>query len=180
MGKTANERLLQARRMREKESARLDAEWVAANPQAAAIRAAAVTSRVDVMAPRRRHGQTLVCGWCAGPVALRPTGRPRKWCSDSCRQRAWATNRAAVSGDTPVRVVDRQIEVEVPIRVPETKLVEITIQPSGAQWPDVLRTLATQVDGAGRHPLYDKDLDAVTQAANELIDALSRRLRRRR
>ena len=43
---------------------------------------------------RRRPGQVLLCGWCACQITLRATGRTPKWCSDTCRHRAWETSRA--------------------------------------------------------------------------------------
>lgn len=38
-------------------------------------------------------------------------GRTPKWCSQSCRTRAWAARRAVKAGDAEVRIVDRPIEV---------------------------------------------------------------------
>jgi hypothetical protein len=30
-----------------------------------------------------------VCGRCGGAIAAKPTGRPRRYCSDACRQAAY-------------------------------------------------------------------------------------------
>lgn len=41
--------------------------------------------------PRRIPGQTILCGWCGSPIAVRTTGRVPKWCSAVCRHRAWSS-----------------------------------------------------------------------------------------
>ena len=63
----------------------------------------------DLASGRRIAGQSVACGWCGTPVVLRATGRMPKWCSPSCRQRAWEQTRAAASGNAAVTVVDRYI-----------------------------------------------------------------------
>ena len=55
----------------------------------------------------RRPGQTLACGWCGSPILLPARGRTPKWCSSSCRHRAWELTRAAASGHAAIQVVDR-------------------------------------------------------------------------
>lgn len=40
-------------------------------------------------------------------------GRVPKWCSASCRHRAWEQRRAAEAGLAAVEVVDRRVEVIV-------------------------------------------------------------------
>lgn len=45
--------------------------------------------------PVRLPGQTIPSGWCHAATAVRATGRLPKWCSPSCRQRAWQQRRAA-------------------------------------------------------------------------------------
>ncbi len=119
---------------------------------------------------RRRPGQSLVCGWCGGEITVRATGRTPKWCSDTCRHRAWETTRAANAGRLAVQVVDRLVEVEVPVTVIET--VEIPTTPKGAHWISALHELARQLD-AGK--IYDRDLPALTVALNEALDAYARR-----
>ena len=86
--------------------------------------------------PRRRPGQLLECGWCGGQVKVARVGRTPKWCSDSCRHRAWEARRASVSGDTAVRVVDRTVEVERAVRVVEQ--VEVPTLPKGPGWVPTL------------------------------------------
>ncbi len=101
---------------------------------------------------------------------MRATGRTPKWCSDTCRHRAWETTRAANAGHLAVEVVDRLVEVEVPVTVIET--VEIPTTPKGAGWVTALHELARQLD-AGK--IYDRDLPALTVALNEALDAYARR-----
>ena len=121
-------------------------------------------------APARLPGQTIPCGWCRAPIAVRATGRLPKWCSPACRQRAWQQRRAAASGRAAVEVVDRFIEVEKEVKVVEQ--VKVTVPPSGAAWPAALAVLAKQID-TGR--LYDRDLGALAQSLDEVLRALARR-----
>jgi hypothetical protein len=125
----------------------------------------------------RRPEQTLACGWCGSQIVLASTGRTPKWCSDSCRHRAWETSRAAATGAVAVRVVDRIVEVDKP--VPVVQHVEVATLPKGAGWVAALHELARQLD-AGK--VYDRDLPALAGGVEELIAALTRRpgLRRHR
>ncbi len=110
----------------------------------------------------RRPGQSLACGWCGTPILLPARGRIPKWCSSSCRHRAWELTRAAASGRAAVQVVDRVVQVDRPV----------TTAPHGPAWPAVLAQLATQLDH-GR--VYDRDLPALAHALAEVADALNRR-----
>ena len=85
----------------------------------------------------RRPGQTLACGWCRSPILLPARGRIPKWCSSSCRHRAWELTRAVASGPAAVQVVDRVVEVvmEVPVAT----------APQGSAWPTALAQLASQL-----------------------------------
>lgn len=96
----------------------------------------------------RRPGQTLACGWCGTAIVVRATGRTPKWCSDSCRHRAWETSRAAAAGRLAVKIVDRIVEVEAPVTVIET--VEIPALPKGAGWVGALHELARARSAPGR------------------------------
>ena len=120
--------------------------------------------------PARLPGQAIPCGWCRDPIAVRVTGRLPKWCSPSCRQRAWQQRRAAESGLAAVDVVDRFIEVEREIRVVER--IEVTVPPTGAAWPAALTELAKQID-TGR--MYDRDLRALARSLDAVHEALERR-----
>ena len=119
---------------------------------------------------RRRPGQLIACGWCGQQIALARVGRTPKWCSDTCRHRAWEAARAAAAGVLAVRVVDRTVEVEVP--VPVVERVEVPVARSGAAWAPVLLQLARQID-AGR--VYDRDLPALGDALGEVLRSLARR-----
>jgi len=118
----------------------------------------------------RRPGQTLACGWCGSPILLSARGRTPKWCSSSCRHRAWELTRAAASGRAAVQVVDRVVEVDRLVTVVQE--VPVTTVPKGAEWPAALAQLATALD-TGR--VYDRDLPALAQALADVADALDRR-----
>ena len=119
---------------------------------------------------RRRPGQVLLCGWCGSQITLRATGRTPKWCSDSCRHRAWETSRAAASGAAAVTIVDRTIELQVPVIVVE--YVQVPTTPKGPGWVPALHELAAQID-TGK--VYDRDLTALADGVDALITALNRR-----
>jgi hypothetical protein len=83
-------------------------------PRGAARLASAVTDETVTLDPaevteRRRAATT--CGWCGTPMQPKARGRIPKWCSPSCRQRAWEQARAAESGLAAVKVVERRVEV---------------------------------------------------------------------
>jgi len=118
--------------------------------------------------PARRPQQSVTCGWCGTVVAVPARGRVPKWCSSSCRHRAWELSRAAASGHAAIQIVDRVIEVDKPV----TQLVEVTVSPRGARWPAALADLARQLD-SGR--VYDRDLPGLADALREVLAALDRR-----
>jgi hypothetical protein len=118
----------------------------------------------------RRPGQTLACGWCGSPILLSARGRTPKWCSSSCRHRAWELTRAAASGRVTVQVVDRVVEVDRLVTVLQE--VPVTTVPKGAEWPAALAQLARTID-TGR--VYDRDLPALAKALADVADALDRR-----
>lgn len=45
-----------------------------------------------------RRAAATTCGWCGGPITPRGRGPVPKWCSATCRHRAWEQARAAASG----------------------------------------------------------------------------------
>lgn len=109
--------------------------------------------------PRRLAART--CGWYGGAITVKTTGRLPKWCSQSCRQRAWEQSRAVASGRSAIRVVERRVEV---------------VRPAAAgrkDWPRLLRDLARQLDD-GR--IYDRDLPSLSVALNVVLEACGRRL----
>jgi hypothetical protein len=117
----------------------------------------------------RRPGQTLACGWCGSPILLPARGRMPKWCSSSCRHRAWERTRAAASGRAAVQVVDRVVEVDRLVTVVQE--VPVTSIPKGAEWPAALAQPAAALDTAR---VYDRDLPALAQALADVADALDR------
>lgn len=118
--------------------------------------------------PARRPQQSVTCGWCGTVVTVPARGRVPKWCSSSCRHRAWELSRAAASGRAAIQIVDRVIEVDTPV----TQLVEVTVAPRGAGWLASLADLARQLD-SGR--VYDRDLPGLADALREVLAALDRR-----
>ena len=121
--------------------------------------------------PRRRVArQLLACGWCGEPVTVAAVGRTPKWCGGSCRHRAWEARRAAAHGLVAVQIVDRAVEVEVPVIV--TQSVAVPTMPRGAGWAPALCELAQQLD-TGR--VYDRDLPELVDALNVVLAALGRR-----
>ena len=129
--------------------------------------------RRDDVPPAQRSEPGPRCAWCGKPIAVKQRGRRPKWCSSSCRHRAWEQRRAAASGPSAVEVVERVIE-----RVIEReRVVEVRLAPRGREWADALEALVNQLE-SGR--LYDRDLDHVVAAAAKLYESLERRLRYRR
>ena len=131
--------------------------------------ATATTNDGPIQAPRR-PGQTLACGWCGSPILLPARGRTPKWCSSSCRHRAWELSRAAASGRAAIQVVDRVVEVDRLVTVVQE--VPVATVPQGAAWPAALAQLANAL-ATGR--LYDRDLPALAEALAGVADALDRR-----
>lgn len=115
----------------------------------------------------RRPGQRLACGWCGAAVSVPWRGRTPKWCSQSCRTRAWAARRAVKAGDAEVRIVDRPIEV----------VREVEAGPRSVEdWSLMLRRQAKRVDD-GR--VYDRDLAQLLASVEELSGPIHRRAKRR-
>src|SRR3954463_13346590 len=110
--------------------------------------------------PRRLAART--CGWCEGSITVKATGRLPKWCSPSCRQRAWEQSRAAASGRSAVQIVERRVEVPTPVA------------PRRQDWPRLLDDLARQLED-GR--IYGRDLLSPSVALNDVLDAFTRRSR---
>src|SRR4051794_24306569 len=95
-------------------------------------RARAAPAPADGHGPERRTAATA-CGWCGGPITPGRRGPIPKWCSASCRHRAWEQTRAAASGLSAVKVIDRRVEVQVPL------------DPTRRDWPRLLGKLAGQL-----------------------------------
>lgn len=106
---------------------------------------------------RRKPGQTIRCGWCEKEVSVPPRGRVPKWCSSSCRHRAWEQRRAADAGLAAVEVVDRVVEVVRVEQVVEVRRVQVPVSRtprSAREWVDVLNRLEYAL-GTGRMDLED-------------------------
>ena len=115
----------------------------------------------DVHGPERRTAATA-CGlvrWADRPGKPGPIP---KWCSATCRHRAWEQARAAASGLSAVELVERRVEVQVPL------------VPTRRDWPRLLCELAGQLND-GR--VYDRDLPALARALQPVLEAYRRRAR---
>ena len=71
-------------------------------------------------------------------------------------------------------MVERLVEVEV--RVPVTREVEVEVLPKGTAWVAALHQLAEQID---RGLVYDRDLTVLADALEAATAALRRRPGRR-
>mgnify|MGYP001506553022 CR=1 FL=1 len=59
----------------------------------------------------------LECVECGAALSYRGTGRRPRYCSQTCRNRAYETRRAARTGAVATRVVERVVEVEARLNV---------------------------------------------------------------
>ncbi len=140
-------------RRRERERQRRQ-HYQRTTPKARADPAAA-----DVHGHERRTA-AAACGWCGGPITPRSRGPIPKWCSATCRHRAWEQAKAAASGRSAVDVVERRVEVQVPL------------VPTRRDWPRLLGELAGQLND-GR--VYDRDLPALARALQPILEVYRRR-----
>lgn len=123
----------------------------------------------------RAPGQTITCGWCSRDVSVPARGRVPKWCSPTCRHRAWEQARAAASGLAAVEIQDRVIETVKTITVVQhhTREVPVAWRPSSVpDFVDVLTDLTRRLD-SGR--VYDRDIPTLVAAVRAAVEALSRR-----
>jgi hypothetical protein len=107
-----------------------------------------------------RRVAAVSCAWCGGVITPKSRGPIPKWCSTTCRHRAWEQTRAAASGRSAVQVVERRVEIPTPLT------------PARRDWRPLLTELAHQLED-GR--IYDRDLVALATALNTVLDAYSRR-----
>jgi hypothetical protein len=110
-----------------------------------------------------RRAAATNCGWCRGSITPGASGPIPKWCSDTCRKRAWEQKRAAASGRSAVEIVERV--VTVPSQQPPPP-------PRQLAWVDLLRVLAQQLDGGA---VYDRHLSTIAAAAEGVLRAAQRR-----
>ena len=125
----------------------------------------------------RAPGQVLECGWCGGPVIVQVRGRMPKWCSSTCRTRASERRRAAADGLAAVKVLERDVERIKTVTVVQhhTRKVEVEAVrwPSAtSDWVTAIHDLTRRVE-AGR--VYDRDLESLAGAVNDLVGAMVRR-----
>jgi len=111
-----------------------------------------------------RRAAATECGWCLGPLKPKARGPVPKWCSASCRQRAWEQRRAAASGLSAIEVVERIVEV------PATPVAPT--QPRNQEWRTVLRELLRQLENG---LVYDRHLVAIGEDVRQVHQALRRR-----
>ena len=117
----------------------------------------------DLTDAQRRRRAASTCACCGAAIEVKTTGRLPKWCSPSCRQRAWEQTRAAASGRSAVEVRERRVEVIAPPAAP--------VRPAPIErrdWPADLRRLAHDIDSGA---LHHRDLAAVATAFDEVIAA---------
>ncbi|MGZ4641018.1 MAG: hypothetical protein ACXVX8_02735 [Blastococcus sp.] len=115
-----------------------------------------------------RRAAATACGWCSGPITLRSRGPIPKWCSATCRHRAWEQARAAGSGRAAVQVVERIVVTAEAQPVPPI--------PRHDDWIGLLRELSRQLD---RGLVYNRDLPGVAGALDGALAAFRRRIRPR-
>jgi hypothetical protein len=115
---------------------------------------------------QRRRQAATTCGWCGGAIVPKARGRIPKWCSATCRQRAWEQSRAAASGRSAVAVVERR--VEIPVR---SFGAQEGREPLHSEWMSLLHTLAGQLDSG---TVYARDIPNLTHALNEVLAAYER------
>jgi hypothetical protein len=112
-----------------------------------------------------RRAAATTCGWCHGTITPRSRGPIPKWCSATCRHRAWEQSRAAASGRSAAEIVERVVTVAVP-PPPSAR------RPRQLAWADLLRQLAVQVE---QGTVYDRHLAVITAALDDVMRALQRR-----
>jgi len=128
------------------------------------------------------------CAWCGDPIELRPRARHQRYCSRSCRQRAYEVRTATTRRQTdqaagrarteqePVREVVERVTVRTtrsrrpPALPPVVREVPVVAAPTKArQVSDFLDAAAAAVSD-GTIPVHD--LRRVNTAAHQLLKAL--------
>jgi hypothetical protein len=125
---------------------------------------------------RRVPGQVVFCGWCHAEVPIPARGRVPKWCSSSCRHRAWEQARAAASGRAAVEVVERTVERVRPHPTVGGGHIQLGSRNAG-DWVQVLDQLTQRLDTG---LLYSRDLPTLRPAMERLVAAYNRRTDSRR
>jgi len=161
---------------RQQERASLQARPLSVPPNRAAdVREAAKRYKALTATPNDRGAVT--CAWCGASVQVAERGRVPKWCSATCRHRAWEQRRAAESGLVAIEVVERPVEVVRTVTKVEQVLVDVprpASPRSTGEWAAQLEDLADQLD---RGRIYDRDVAALMPAMTALVAAFNRRHR---
>jgi hypothetical protein len=100
-----------------------------------------------------------------------------KWCSATCRHRAWEQRRAAASGLVAVEVVDRPVEVVRTVTKVKRVLVEAPRPTTGGTNRDWAQQLANLADDLDRGRIYDREVEVMMPAMTALVAAFNRRYR---
>ena len=146
-------------------------------PPGRAAEALAAGQRHDEPSGSTTDRGSVTCGWCGASVTVAARGRVPKWCSATCRHRAWEQRRAAASGLVAVEVVDRPVEVVRTV----TKVKRVVVEAPRSMttgtnrgWAQQLEELADDLD---RGRIYDRDVQALLPAMTALVAAFNRRYR---
>lgn len=120
-----------------------------------------MTNRNEASSGDERPGESLLaveCRGCGTPVRYAGTGRPPRYCSPGCRQRAWALRKAeetlSADADPRPQVVRETVErrVETTPRPPSWSAPSAAASrpPSTArEWERLLHALAEQLADEG-------------------------------
>lgn len=100
-------------------------------------------------------GEPKACEHCGGPVTLTGRGRPRRYCSPSCRTAAWAARKDAAERRPP--------SVEDAVAV-------VLNSPTGTT--EVLLGLAEQLRGGQRSGVANNQLIAALLTAHDAMVAV--------
>ena len=164
------------RRRRDQATANRQARLQSPPPgRAAEVRAAG--QRHDELNGSTTGRGRVTCGWCGAGVTVAARGRVPKWCSATCRHRAWEQRRAAASGLVAVEVVDRPVEVVRRVTKVTRVLVEAPRPTTSAASRDWAQQLANLADDLDRGRIYDREVEAMMPAMTALVAAFNRRYR---
>lgn len=123
----------------------------------------------------RAPGQVVECGWCRKAVPVPARGRVPKWCSPTCRHRAWEQRRAAASGLAAVDVKERVVETVKTVTVVQHHRVDPLPPARPRTVGEVVKVLAELTARVDSGRVYDRDLPTLVTAVGGLVDALNRR-----
>jgi hypothetical protein len=146
-------------------------------PPGRAAEARAAGQRLDKPSGSTTDRGSVTCGWCGAGVTVAARGRVPKWCSATCRHRAWEQRRAAASGLVAVELVDRPVEVVRTVTKVKRLLVEAPRPTAPTATRDWAQQLANLADDLDRGRIYDREVEAMMPAMTALVAAFNRRYR---